>query len=407
MVRKRSSVLLCLLAGLLLAPVNVAYAADSVAISSAFSQLTSIPALADPSVIVLDEVTGQVVYESNANSPRKPASVIKLVSAAAAYTYMSPSDSFTTSMWTGVDGKSVVVRGSLDPWMSYDHKVAMKMGRTSLERIEFNALSAIKEMNSGSTKNTTIYYSDLYAQDVAHFSKFLKDHHVSISLKRVTDGDAVAKSSTQLLASTSPTLQKILDWTLTWSDNLLAERIARLASVAAGNTLDDEGVALTFSQMLGEMGIATTNLIVKDASGLSKENRVTARQISQLLMVIYHDPKFVPLIKGLPVGGVSGTLQHRFIETAPSAIGLVRAKTGTLNGTTNLAGFVESGDHQYIFVIIADRHSKSYSVTKKVRATVDRILGKIATPLIPQHNNPLLPLLPLTAPSSDSITATN
>jgi PBP4 family serine-type D-alanyl-D-alanine carboxypeptidase len=151
--------------------------------------------------------------------------------------------------------------------------------------------------------------------------------------------------------------------------------------------------------MLSEMGISTSNLIVKDASGLSKQNRVTARQISQLLMVIYHDPKFIPLIKGLPVGGVSGTLQHRFIETAPTAVGLVRAKTGTLNGTTNLAGFVESGEHQYIFVIIADRHNKSYSVTKKVRATVDRILGKVAAPL--------LPVLTLTAPSSDSITATN
>lgn len=397
MVRKRSSIVLCLIAGLLLAPESNALAADTVAISSAFSQLTAIPTLADPSVIVLDEITGEVVYEANASSPRKPASVIKLVSAAAAYTYMSPSDSFTTSVWSGIDGKSVVVRGSLDPWMSYDHKVAVKMGRTSLERIEFNAISSIKELNSGSTKKTTIYYSNLYAQDVAHFSNFLKEHHLPITLKRVTDSGAVAKSNEHILTSTSPTLEKILDWTLTWSDNLLAERIARLASAAAGNTLDDQGVAITFTQMLTEMGISTSSLVVKDASGLSKENRVTAKQISQLLMVIYHDPKFLPLINGLPVGGVSGTLQHRFIETAPTAVGLVRAKTGTLNGTTNLAGYVESGEHQYIFVIIADRHSKSYSVTKKVRATVDRILGKIATPL--------LPVLTITNISNESTTA--
>jgi len=394
----RISTVAYLLAGLLgISQVN-ATAADSLAINSAFSQLTAIATLADPSVIVLDEVTGEVVYESNANSPRKPASVIKLVSAAAAYTYLTPTDSFTTSLWSGVDGKSVVIQGSLDPWVGYDHKVATKMGRTSLERIEFNALSTLKKLNSGSTKNTTIYYSNLYAQDVAHISRFLREHHLSIPLKRVTNAVATEKSNEEILTSTSPTLQKIIDWTLIWSDNLLAERIARLASVAAGNTLDDKGVALTFATMLTEMGISTSNLVVKDASGLSRENRVTARQISQLLMVIYHDPKFIPLIKGLPVGGVSGTLQHRFIETAPTAVGLVRAKTGTLNGTTNLAGYVESGDHQYIFVIIADRHSKSYSVTKKVRATVDRILGKIATPL--------LPVLP-NAPSSESVTATN
>jgi PBP4 family serine-type D-alanyl-D-alanine carboxypeptidase len=258
------------------------------------------------------------------------------------------------------------------------------MGRTSLERFEFNALSRLKKLNSGSTKNTTIYASSLYPQEVRHLEKFLKDHKVSTTVVRIKGDVAIQKSAAYVLGSTSPILQRIIDWTLTWSDNLLAERIARLASVAAGNTLDDAGVAITFETMLNSMGISTSNLIVKDASGLSKENRVTAKQISQLLMVIYHDPKFAPLINGLPVGGVSGTLENRFIETAPSAVGLVRAKTGTLDGTTNLAGYVDSGDHEYIFVIIADRHSKSYSVTKRVRATVDRILGKIATPRLPE-----------------------
>ena len=399
MLRKRITVGACLLAALIAVPQSAATAADTLLVTRVFSQLATTPTLADPSVIVLDEKTGEVVFESNANSPRKPASVIKLVSAAAAYTYLSPSDSYTTSLWAGVDSKSVVIQGSLDPWISYDHKVAEKMARTSLGRFEYNALSAIKEANSGSTKETVIYYSDLYAQDVAHIQKFLKDRKAATTLKRVTHRQAVALSGSQILDSTSPTLEKIVDWTLIWSDNLLAERIARIASAAAGNSFDDAGVAITFKNLLGEMGINISNLIVKDASGLSKQNRMTARQVSELLMVIYHDPKFAPLVEGLPVGGISGTLQNRFLETAPEAVGLVRAKTGTLNGTTNLAGFVESGDHHYIFVVIADRHSKSYTVTKKVRATVDRILGKIATPLLPV-------LLPLT-PSSESVTATN
>ena len=397
--RSRISVVLCLLTGFLVAPQSSAVAADSLAITRAFSQLISTPTLADPSVIVVDEKTGEVVFESNANSPRKPASVIKLVSAAAAYTYLSPADTFTTSLWEGADNKSVVIQGSLDPWVSYENKVAVKMGRTSLERFEYNALNAIKRLNGGSTKNTTIYYSELYSKEVSHISSFLKKRGAATQLKRLTSAAAQGKSATFILDSTSPSLQKIIDWTLVWSDNVLAERIARLASRAAGHSLDDEGVATTFAELLSSLGISTSNLVVKDASGLSKQNRITARQISQLLMVIYHDPKFAPIVGGLPVGGVSGTLQNRFIETAPEAVGLVKAKTGTLNGTTNLAGFVESGDHQYIFVIIADRHSKSYTVTKKVRATVDRILGKIATPLLPE-------LLPI-ASVSESVTATN
>lgn len=360
-----------------------ASAADSIAITKVFSQLTSTSTLADPSVMVLDEKTGDVLYESNANSPRKPASILKLISAASAYTYLSPSDTFSTSLYTGADAKSIVIKGSLDPWVSYDHKVAVKMGRTSLERIEFNSLNTLKEMNNGSTQGTTIYYSGLYASEINHIKAFLKERRAATQVKRVSANALEPLIGVEIFTSYSPKLQKIVDWVLTWSDNALADRVARLASAAAGNSLNDAGVAKTFSTLLSDLGISTSNLVVKDASGLSRANRVTARQISQLLFKIHHDPKFAPIVGGLPIGGISGTLQSRFLDTAPDAVGLVRAKTGTLNGTTNLAGFVESGDHQYIFVIIADRHSRSYTVTKKVRATVDRILGKIAKPLLP------------------------
>lgn len=399
MKRKKLSAVASLLAGLLLFSHDVALAADSTAVSRVFSQLAATPTLADPSIIVVDEKTGEVIFQSNANSPRKPASVIKLVSAVAAYTHLSPSDSFTTSLWQGIETGTIVIQGSLDPWISYKHSEATKMGRTSWPRIENKILSLIQSDTYSAGIAPIIYYSNLNSPEVNHLKTFLLDRDIKITLKKVTPTQARAKAGKYLLAGSSPTVQEIVDWTLIWSDNLLAERIARLASRAAGNSFDDKGVAKTFRTLLSNFGIDTTNLVVKDASGLSKENRMTAKQVSQLLMIIYHNPQFAPLIESLPIGGVSGTLQERFIETAPTAIGLVRAKTGTLNGTTNLAGFVESGDHQYIFVVIADRHSKSYTVTKRVRATVDRILGKIANPLLPT-------LLPIST-SSESATASN
>jgi serine-type D-Ala-D-Ala carboxypeptidase/endopeptidase (penicillin-binding protein 4) len=54
-----------------------------------------------------------------------------------------------------------------------------------------------------------------------------------------------------------------------------------------------------------------------------------------------------------------------------------------LNGTVTLAGYIESADREYIFVVIADRLSRSYSASKVARDTLDRYLGKIALPLIP------------------------
>jgi PBP4 family serine-type D-alanyl-D-alanine carboxypeptidase len=270
------------------------------------------------------------------------------------------------------------------------------MHRTSLGQLSWNLLDSLQRLNSGDANEKTIYYSNFYPEDIALIQKYFKARKIKVNLKRLSESAAKSESAQEIMSSTSPTLREILDWTLTWSDNVLADRVARSAAYSAGFTRDHDGISKTFHALMNELGINDTGLIVKDGSGLSKENRVTAKQISELLMFLAHNEKYSPLLAGLPIGGETGTLAERFIDTAPNAIGLVRAKTGTLNGTTNLAGFVQSADHEYIFVIIADQHSKSYTVTKRVRATVDRILGKIAKPLLPE--------LIQIAPSSESAT---
>ncbi len=360
-----------------------AQAAEPAAIKAAFSQLVKNNNLANPAVIVVDESTGEVVFEKNSLVGRKPASVIKLITGVAAYTYLSPSDSYTTSLWMGIDTKTAVIQGSLDPWTTFSTTQADKLKRTSLGKLAYSAMTALGKANAGDYEGTSLYYSNLYPQDAAALKTYFKERNLAIVLKKVSDTQAKELSLNPILASTSPTLQVITDWMMTWSDNVLAERIARSAASAAGFTRDYAGVAKVFRQLMTNLGIDTKNLVVKDGSGLSRENRVTAQQISKLLMVIARDEKLGSLITGLPIGGVSGTLTERFIETAPSAIGLVRAKTGTLNGTTNLAGYVESENKEYIFVIIADKHSRSYTVTKRVRESVDKALGKIAKPLLP------------------------
>jgi serine-type D-Ala-D-Ala carboxypeptidase/endopeptidase (penicillin-binding protein 4) len=378
--------------------VQQASALDPNSVASIFDHLTSNKELANPSVIVIDEKTGDVVFEKNSTSPRKPASVLKLLTATAAYTYLQPTQRFTTSAFVGTKAKTVVIQGSLDPWISLNHAQAIKMGRTSLPRIEFSTLNALKKANAGSIKNITIYYTNLYSQDLANIQRFYFKHGVRASMKRVTTEEAQSLSGEQILSSESPELQEILAFTLTWSDNLLAERIARLASSAAGHAADDAGVAQTFDEVLNGLGIESKNLVTQDASGLSKLNRITAKQIGTLLIKIHENSKFAPLIGGLPIGGISGTLKNRFIKTAPQAIGLIKAKTGTLNGTSNLAGYVESGDREYAFVIIADQLHKTYKAENLARDTVDRLLGKIAAPLFPD-------ILPV--PAEEGVTTTS
>jgi D-alanyl-D-alanine carboxypeptidase len=110
--------------------------------------------------------------------------------------------------------------------------------------------------------------------------------------------------------------------------------------------------------------------------------------MGELLYKLRKDEKYSLIYSGLPIGGISGTLRTRFLTTAPAAVGLVRAKTGTLNGTATLAGYVQSTDREYVFVTLADDIPKGNSALNKARAAIDRVLGRIAAPNIPAEISP-------------------
>jgi D-alanyl-D-alanine carboxypeptidase len=325
--------------------------------------------------------TGEIVFESNAYSQRKPASTMKILSAVATLKYLNPAQVFATSISLGTVPDSLVLNGDYDPWISMDHRTATKMNRTSFSRLAFNGLSAAKKNSGGSVKKLKVYYNDLYSNEVATFKAFYKKRGVTATLIKVSEEKAISLSGEQVVYSISPTVKEIMDWFLLWSDNVLSERMARLAAKASGNEFNDKGVAITFAKQLIEMGIDPSKIIVKDASGLSRENKVTANVMAKLLYKIHSDPLLATLIDGLPVSGESGTLQRRYVETAPDAVGLVKAKTGTLTGTVSLAGYVQSGEREYAFVVIADKIRRTNSASDQARKTLDRYLAKIAAPL--------------------------
>ena len=359
------------------------------AIPRVFQSLSNSKFLADPSMIVVDAMTGEVIFERNSTQARKPASVIKLLSATSVLSYIDSQKVFNTNIYKGVDPGTIVINGEYDPWISMIQSQAQKMGRTSLPRLGFNTINRYNELADAEAKRLKILYTGLFPQDLANLQAFLKKRGIRTTAEKITAEDALWQSAEPLVLSASPTLETMVKWTLLWSDNVLAERLARLAAITSGETFNTQGVENTFHTVLTNFGIDPDKIEVADGSGLSKQNRVTAKAIADLLMKIRNDPKYVSVYEGLPIGGVSGTLQKRFLTTAPQAVGLVRGKTGTLSGTVSLAGYVDSEDRQYIFVAIADKIPRRYSASERARDTLDRILGKIAAPIFPE-------LLPVT-----------
>ena len=354
-----------------------------------FEKLLNSPTLANPAMIVIDGSTGETIYEKNINAQRKPASVMKVLTAAMVLQYLDPLKVYTTEISIAPEANTIYIKGSLDPWIGTTHSVARKMNRASLTHMASNATNAVRSYNAGELVDYTVVYSDLYEQDVKNFKKYWGDRGFKPVFKAQKTLDLSSVVTVPIAIETSPPVAKILDWMMLWSDNELAERLARLSSKAAGEPFGILGVEKIFRKLLADLQIDASKLVVKDASGLSKSNKVTAKMIGELLYKLRKDSRFTGLYYVLPVSGVSGTLNERFIDTAPSAVGLIRAKTGSLNGTATLAGYVESSDREYVFVTLADQIPRGYTSLKKARAAIDKILGRIAAPNIPAEISPL------------------
>ena len=358
-------------------------------IPSVFEKLLNSPTLSNPAMIVIDGSTGQTIYEKNIYAQRKPASVMKLLTAAMVLQYLDPLKVFSTDVSITPETNTLYIKGSLDPWIGTTHSVARKMNRASLTHMASNATNAVRSYNAGELVEYTVIYSGLYEQDVKNFKTYWAKRGFNPVFKAEKADQILTETAVPVVTETSPPVAKILDWMMLWSDNQLADRLARLSSQAAGEPFGILGVERIFKKLLAELQIDSSKLVVKDASGLSKSNKVTAKMIGELLYKLRKDPRFAGLYPVLPVSGVSGTLNERFIDTAPTAVGLVRAKTGSLNGTATLAGYVESSDREYVFVTLADQIPRGYTSLKKARAAIDKILGRIAAPNIPAEISPL------------------
>ena len=356
---------------------------DPLRATTVFTNLAADPKLKNPSVILFDASTGEQLFESNGYAMRKPASTLKLLAGVSVAQYLDPEMRFQTSLALSDKTNSVVIQGEMDPWATFSAFNAKRFGQTSLKYLAYRAHVELESQAGAPVKKMTIYYNGIYDSEAKNMKVYLKSKKVYVILKPVTALEAQNLTVEPVMNSASPTVDQMTHYFMQWSDNVLSDRLSRFAAKAAGFKGNIEGIAEVYEKVLADLEIESSKLVVKDGSGLSHDNRVSAKLLGDLLVKIYNDPRFAGVIESLPDGGVNGTLNERFIKTAPNAVGLVHAKTGTLNGTVTLAGYIESGDHEYVFVVLADRLSRTYSAAKIARDTLDRYLGRIAVPFEP------------------------
>lgn len=134
----------------------------------------------------------------------------------------------------------------------------------------------------------------------------------------------------------------------------------------------DQGLAAA-RKVFEQAGLPRAGYDFADGSGMSTYNRISPRAAVALLRWTQTQPWAADYRASLPIGGVDGTLRRRFAGT-PLA-GKIFAKTGTLNATNALSGWmIGASGRELTFSIIANDVPDGTNAL----ATMDSVLVEIA-----------------------------
>jgi len=162
------------------------------------------------------------------------------------------------------------------------------------------------------------------------------------------------------------------------SDNLIAVILIYVMSYndSGSPAIADDGLAAV-KRFIDSIGSISDDYSIADGSGVSHYNLVSAELILKILKYFYYERKdlFPFFYNSLAIAGVDGTLRNRMKNT--SAQINVHAKTGTLNGVSNLSGYVTAkNSHLLAFSIMIQNFVEDYSKARSFQNKICELLAE-------------------------------
>jgi D-alanyl-D-alanine carboxypeptidase/D-alanyl-D-alanine-endopeptidase (penicillin-binding protein 4) len=172
-----------------------------------------------------------------------------------------------------------------------------------------------------------------------------------VRIRRSSRAAVTPPGAVQLAQVSSPTIAQLLGLMLPPSDNYFAETLIKDLGARYGGAGTTAAGAAVVRRTIASL--AGTHPHVVDGSGLSRSDLTSPQQVADLLVKLAPTPIGGVLRGDLAVAGRTGTLETRMRDT--TAAGRCEAKTGSLIGVSNLAGYCESADgHLLAFAIFND-----------------------------------------------------
>lgn len=388
------------------------------------------PVLADArigpavSASVVDAATGTVLLDVGAQAGREPASVAKLLTAAAALSRLGPNHRVPTRAVQGsapgevvllAGGDVLLSGGAGDPLAAVGRAGLGDLADATAEALARQGVasvtvtlddSVLAGLGTGAATGPGVVQSDVdngfvapftavavnagrlgpapYAHRqgdpglaaAAAFADRLAERGVAVTGTPARTG---APADPVVLAEVrSAPLSEVVGFVLATSDNNGADALAKLVAADLGRPTGFADAGQAVLDEVAALGLPVAGMRLADGSGLSDGSVLTPAVLTGVLALAAspEHPQLRSLYSDLPVAGLTGTLGDRFASPeAAAALGLVRAKTGSLRGTTSLAGAVVDADGRLLlFALMADRTPAPGGA----RAVVDRFVSALA-----------------------------
>lgn len=373
------------------------------ALDKLIAPLAADATVGDLTGVVIDNATGEKLWSKDAGRTRIPASSTKLLTAMAAYAVVPADNTLPTTLARGeAEGELVVIPGgnvttaageestffpgtdTLDDYVELAESTGETFTKVTVAPGPYEGTEMADGWNEADIPGGYLTRVQPWMLDAGrvdpeeiespregqpmYAAAVELGKRLGISADAVSvQGKPVPVSDTIGAIESAPLVERTRD-ILDDSDNVGADALCHEAAMhvtgidaadpvtdgEAGYTDPDERVSIaeatdTVLKTLEDHGVDTAGTKLADCSGMSRENRISADVLAQVLHLAAGPdatPQIRALLDGLPIAAGSGTLADRFGEGsgAEAGAGWIRAKTGTLSGVSSLAGIVSTSD---------------------------------------------------------------